>query len=255
MAAESEIVKLIQSGESDSVEFTTSTNNTEKFSQAICAFANDLPNHRKPGYTLVGLYDDGKLEMVYNYPYWALRELAMNAVMHRDYQSNTPIRLYQFDDRIEIMNAGNLYGNARPENFPNVNDYRNPIIAEAMKVLGYVNRFSRGVNRVNQELVANGNPEAYFKFNLLTVFEVTVKLSQKSLEGRTTQKASNVQKAILELLAASPSLSREGLAQQIGNITADGIKYHLDQLKRKGLITRVGGRKEGAWLVNTDTEN
>src|SRR5690554_3578820 len=58
-------------------------------------------------------------EQVLNYPYWALRELLMNAVMHRDYQSNTPIRLYQFDDRIEIMNAGGLYGNARPENFPN----------------------------------------------------------------------------------------------------------------------------------------
>lgn len=38
----------------------------------------------------------------------------MNAIMHRDYQSNMPIRLYQFDDRIEIMNAGGLYGNARP---------------------------------------------------------------------------------------------------------------------------------------------
>ena len=43
-----------------------------------------------------------------NYPREALRELLMNACMHRDYQSNTPIRLYQFDDRIEIMNAGGL---------------------------------------------------------------------------------------------------------------------------------------------------
>jgi ATP-dependent DNA helicase RecG len=42
------------------------------------------------------------------------------------------------------MNIGGLYGNARPENFPNVNDYRNSVIAEAMKILGYVNRFSRG---------------------------------------------------------------------------------------------------------------
>jgi len=57
----------------------------------------------------------------------------MNASMHRDYQSNMPIRLYQFDDRVEIMNAGGLYGEARPENFPTVNDYRNPVVAEAMK--------------------------------------------------------------------------------------------------------------------------
>ena len=59
---------------------------------------------------------------VVNYPYLALRELLMNACMHRDYQSNMPIRLYQYEDRIEILNAGGLYGEARPENFPSVND-------------------------------------------------------------------------------------------------------------------------------------
>lgn len=117
-------------------------------------------------------------EQVFNYPYWALRELLMNAVMHRDYQSNMPIRLYQFDDRIELMNAGGLYGNARPENFPDVNDYRNPVVAEAMKVLGYVNRFSRGVSRVNEELLENGNGKAFFNFDLMTVFEVTINLSK-----------------------------------------------------------------------------
>ena len=54
------------------------------------------------------------------------------------------------------MNAGGLFGNARPENFPNVNDYRNPVISESMKVLGYVNRFSRGVLRVNEEHFRTG---------------------------------------------------------------------------------------------------
>lgn len=77
-----------------------------------------------------------------NYPDGALRELLMNACMHRDYQSNMPTRLYQYDDRVEIMNAGGLYGEARPENFPGVNDYRNPIVAEAMKGLKYVNMFN-----------------------------------------------------------------------------------------------------------------
>lgn len=109
-----------------------------------------------------------------NYPKLALRELLMNACMHRDYQSNTPIRLYQFEDRIEIMNAGGLYGEARPENFPNVNAYRNPVVAEAMKNMKYVNKFNRGVGSVQEYLRANGSEEAKFSVDKLTVFEVTI---------------------------------------------------------------------------------
>jgi len=94
------------------------------------------------------------------YPEWALRELLMNAVMHRNYDSNTPIRFYAFSDHIEIQSPGGLYGEATPENFPTRNSYRNPIIAEAMKSLGFVNRFGYGVQRAQALLAQNGNPPA-----------------------------------------------------------------------------------------------
>ena len=116
-------------------------------------------------------------QIVFNYPELALRELLMNACMHRDYQSNMPIRIYQFSNRIEILNAGGLYGEARPENFPTVNDYRNPIIAEAMRGLKYVNMFNRGIQRVKNMLKENGNPEPKFNVNKVTAFEVTVQPS------------------------------------------------------------------------------
>lgn len=154
-------------------------------------------------------------EQVVNYPYWALRELVMNAVMHRDYQSNMPIRLYQFDDRIEIMNAGGLYGNARPENFPNVNDYRNPVVAEAMKILGYVNRFSRGVSRVNEELQINGNGNALFNFDLLTVFEVTARLS-KDYYTQVNQQVNQQVKGLVKCINLEENISREELQQLMG---------------------------------------
>jgi ATP-dependent DNA helicase RecG len=41
---------LLAKGEADRVERTASTNKTAKFSEAVTAFANDLPNHRLPGY-------------------------------------------------------------------------------------------------------------------------------------------------------------------------------------------------------------
>lgn len=104
-----------------------------------------------------------------DYPEWALRELLMNAVMHRNYDSNTPIRFYAFSDHIEIQSPGGLYGEATPENFPTRNSYRNPVIAEAMKSLGFVNRFGYGVQRAQALLAQNGNPCAEFQFDEHTV--------------------------------------------------------------------------------------
>jgi len=104
-----------------------------------------------------------------DYPEWALRELLMNAVMHRNYDSTAPIRFYVFSDHVEILNPGGLYGEATPENFPTRNSYRNPVIAEAMKSLGFVNRFGYGVQRAQALLAQNGNPPAQFEFEEHTV--------------------------------------------------------------------------------------
>lgn len=100
-----------------------------------------------------------------NYPERAVRELLLNAVMHRNYNSNAPIRFYVFSDHIEIQSPGGLYGEATRENFPTRNSYRNPVIAEALKSLGYVNRFGYGVQRAQALLAENGNPPAAFEFD------------------------------------------------------------------------------------------
>ncbi|HBA83052.1 MAG TPA: transcriptional regulator [Verrucomicrobia bacterium] len=102
----------------------------------------------------------------------AIRELVMNAVMHRNYESNTPIRFYWFSNRIEVQSPGGLYGEATPQNFPSRNSYRNPVIAEAMKELGYVNRYGYGVRRAQALLLDNGNPEPRFEFDPNSVLAV-----------------------------------------------------------------------------------
>lgn len=114
-----------------------------------------------------GMRSLGGLEerLLPDYPEWALRELLMNAVMHRNYDSNTPIRFYAFTDHIEIQSPGGLYGEATPQNFPTRNSYRNPVIAEAMKSLGFVNRFGYGVQRAQALLKQNGNLPAEFEFD------------------------------------------------------------------------------------------
>lgn len=124
---------------------------------------------------------------VLNYPYKALRELMMNAVMHRDYQSNMPTRLYQYDSHIEVMNPGGLYGQARPENFPHVNDYRNNVVAGMMKTLNYVNMFNHGIGEVQDQLRANENPEAVFNVDYLTAFSVVVKEPEEISPSKHSQ--------------------------------------------------------------------
>ena len=51
-----------------------------------------------------------------------------------------------------------------------------------MKVLGYVNRFSRGVYRVQKELEENGNGKASFDFSLITAFRVVEPISTTYFE-------------------------------------------------------------------------
>ena len=200
-------------------------------------------------------------ETVSKYPYWATRELLMNAIMHRDYEGNAPIQFYEYDNRIEIQNPGGLYGKVSPDNFPNVSDYRNPFIAEAMKVLGYVNRFSRGVYRVQKELEENGNAQASFDFSLITAFRVVESVSQKYFEegfGSETPKKHPIatqettqettQERILAAIQAKPEITQKELAQSIG-ITLDGIKYHIKNMTKQGVIKHEGSTKAGKWII------
>jgi ATP-dependent DNA helicase RecG len=102
---------------------------------------------------------------VESYPRIAVRELLMNAVMHRDYASTAPLRITWLEDRLEIQSPGGLYGEASRENFPRQTSYRNPVVAEALKALGYVNRYGRGVLRAQAALEKNGSPAAEFQFD------------------------------------------------------------------------------------------
>lgn len=99
------------------------------------------------------------------YPLSALQQLARNAVMHRTYEgTNAPVRMYWFDDRIEIGSPGGPYGAVTPENFgrTGVSDYRNPILASVMKNMGFVQRFGFGIAEARRAMAANGNPAPEF---------------------------------------------------------------------------------------------
>jgi ATP-dependent DNA helicase RecG len=113
------------------------------------------------------------------YPLSALQQLARNAVMHRTYEgTNAPVRVYWFDDRIEISNPGGPFGAVTMENFgkPGVSDYRNPVLAGVMKTLGFVQRFGFGIAEARRSLQENGNPPPEFQAEATTVLAIVRKV-------------------------------------------------------------------------------
>lgn len=89
------------------------------------------------------------------YPIVALQQIARNAVLHRTYENtNAPVRITWFTDRVEIQSPGGPYGQVNISNFgqPGITDYRNPHLATVMKDLGYIQRFGFGIPYARQEM-------------------------------------------------------------------------------------------------------
>lgn len=107
-----------------------------------------------------------------DYPLQALIQIVRNAVMHRTYEgTNSPVRIYWYADRIEIISPGGPYGRVTAENFgqPGVNDYRNPHLAEGMRILGYAQQFGVGIQIAREALARNGSPPPEFRVDLSSV--------------------------------------------------------------------------------------
>ena len=208
-------------------------------------------------------------EVRINYPHVAIRELLMNSVMHRSYEgSNAPTKLYEYSDRIEIDNPGNLYGKARIENFPNENDYRNPVLAEAMKTLGYVNKFGRGINMVQGILDENGNVPAQFVLDDITIFKVVVHNAEhkgSDVSGNVSGNVSGGVKAqtaaakvrrnsIIELIRQNKDYSVSKLAELL-DVSSRTISRDIDKLKTEKKLQRLGDENTGYWVFLEETPN
>ena len=112
----------------------------------------------------------GALEKrVCTYPIAAVQQIARNAVMHRSYEgNNAPVRVYWYDDRIEIISPGGVFGSVTVENFgqPGVTAYRNPNLAEAMRNMGFVQRYGIGIPLAERLLEEAGHPPMKFSVDM-----------------------------------------------------------------------------------------
>ncbi len=111
------------------------------------------------------------------YPVIAIRELILNALIHRDYSTHTdsaPITIRMYSDRLEIENPGGLYGRMTLDRLGKVSaDTRNPAIANAMEILGETeNRYS-GIPTIINAMEEHGLPAPKFESDR-GIFKVTL---------------------------------------------------------------------------------
>ncbi len=121
--------------------------------------------------------DEGKRVDKSEYPLKAVREIIINAIVHRDYSINTensPVRIMLFSDRLEVENPGGLYGRITIDNLGKVGaDTRNPFIASNLEILiNTENRFS-GIPTIRNEMKKAELPSPLFENNR-GVFKVTL---------------------------------------------------------------------------------
>lgn len=133
------------------------------------------------------------------YPITAVREVILNALVHRDYSIHTegmPIQLIMYNDRIEVKNPGGLYGRLRIDQLGKTQpDTRNPVLAVAMETLRLTeNRYS-GIPTIRSEMSRAGLPEPKFEDTRGT-FVVTLYNSSPE-----SDKNNDLEKAILDFCA------------------------------------------------------
>lgn len=84
---------------------------------------------------------------------------------------------------------------------------------------------------------------------LTNLFKVIVWRTTQKNEFTTQKVEITTQKKILAYFKAHPKAMRAEAAQEIGDITENGVKFVIAKLQRAGLLKRVGGRKSGEWVV------
>jgi ATP-dependent DNA helicase RecG len=202
-------------------------------------------------------YDfDGSLQRKerWQYPLEALRELLLNAVVHRDYKNTSDIVIKIFDDRILFTSPGRIYGNltiADLQRDDYVSSIRNKLLAESFYLLGEIEKYGTGFVRIRQWL--QGYPEIeyeisemgdYFRFELV---QSQSKRSEK-LSEKLPEKLPDLQKAIVLQMRSDPKVTYDQLAKTTKK-SREAIRKNIRRLKELGIIKRIGPDKGGHWQV------
>lgn len=199
-------------------------------------------------------------------------ELLVNALIHRDYMISASIKLFIFENRIEIISPGHLPNNLTVEKIRAGNsNIRNPILVSFVaKGLMPYKGLGSGIKRALEswpEIEFIDDREACLFTVIIhrNVVAPSPYITEKSTEkmGRVTEEkeisseigsekkdksSEKTENVILQLLDIDPSMSIKELAEKIG-LTTRAIEKQITRLKKEKRLERVGPDKGGYWKV------
>ena len=178
-------------------------------------------------------------------PEIVFEELLVNALTHRDYFIEAPIRMFVFDDRVELVSPGSLPNHLTVEKIQaGVSVIRNPIIASfvAKGLLPY-RGLGTGVRRAVSEWAAiefkDGRDACTF-----TAKVALIKVHSEPI----SEPIKGVQAQVLSILRLQAGLSYDELANEL-HIGRSTVMRHLRDLKKRGVLHRIGSKKTGRWEI------
>ena len=190
---------------------------------------------------------DLRRKETWQYPLPVIREMLLNAIIHKDYRNPTDIIIKIYDDHIRFVNPGSLMGGLKVEDLLKgdyVAQHRNKLLAEAFYLRGDIEKFGTGFFRIQAEL--QNSPELSFVLESINGF-TRCGLGDRLGDGLGDGLGDN-QKLILDTIRNNPKISLAQLSKMVG-ISQTAIEKNVAKLKERGLLKRFGPAKGGHWEI------
>jgi ATP-dependent DNA helicase RecG len=182
------------------------------------------------------------------YPLRAIREAVINALIHREYSDPSEIKLFIFDNRLEIINPGPFPEGVTPQN--PFHKPRNPLLCEYMKDIHYIEKYGSGIYMMRKLCEEWGIPEPeyvldrYWTKIIFRPSKAGILLSEIMKHGI---ELNNRQINAIKYVFEHDSITNEKY-QKINNVKRTTSKLELKELVDKGLL-EVRGRGKGTRYV------
>jgi len=196
-----------------------------------------------------------------NYPRRAFREGVANALIHRDYTRLGAVHIQWFEDRIEISNPGGFPEGVHLGNLlvtpPRP---RNPLLADAFKRAGIVERTARGIDTIFYEQLRNGRPPPSYDRSTETDVVLVLPGGEANLdfvrliveENQAGRRLSLDELLMLNHLWRERRLTTNEAARLIQKAEADA-RMVLEQLVETGLVEARGERRGRVYHLSAAT--